>query len=85
MTVETASCMRIQRSASCASVAPSGTSGAQLLDRVEADLERHAGERLADVERLAVAVVVAVVVGGERRLARVLARQQARTRAARAR
>ena len=59
--------MRIQRSANCASVQPLGHQRAQLLDGLEAGLERHARERLPHVERLAVAVVVAVVVRGERR------------------
>ena len=49
-------CMRIQRSASWASVAPSGTSGRELLDGREARLVVDARERLADVEALAVAV-----------------------------
>ena len=69
MTVETASKLRIHRSASCASVAPSGTSGTQLVDDLEAELEVDAREGLADVELLAVAVEGAVVVGREARLA----------------
>ena len=38
---------------------------AQLLDRFQADVVGHAGERLALVEALALAVELAMVVGGE--------------------
>ena len=48
----------------------------ELLCRLDAGLEVDAGERLADVERLAVPVERAVVVGGERRVLRVATRQQ---------
>ena len=60
---------RAGRSPSAARTAPAGRSGSddssQLADRGQPDLERDAGERLADVEHLAVAVVVAVIVGRE--------------------
>jgi hypothetical protein len=55
-----------------------GNQRAQLLHRVEPDIERHARKRLAEVECLAAAVEVAVVVGAEGRLARVAAGQQPR-------
>ena len=48
-----------------ASVAPGGHERAQPLDGLEADLVGHAGERLALVERLAVAVEAAVVVAAK--------------------
>jgi hypothetical protein len=48
---------------------------AQLLDRLQAELEGHARERLPLVPVLAVAVVAAVVVLGELARARHLARQ----------
>ena len=73
----TASNIRIQRSASCVSVAPGGTSGRSSLDGLEADVVRHARERLSLVERLTLAIEVAVVVGGEHRVAPQLAGQQA--------
>lgn len=58
----TASNMRIQRSANCAG----GQQGAQFLDGGESGFVVDAGERLAAIERFAVAVEVAVVVRGER-------------------
>ena len=57
---------------------PAAISAAQLADRREADVEVDAGEGLAHVERLAVPVVGAVVVGGERGVLVVPAGQQAR-------
>ena len=70
MTVVTPGWSRTQRSATCAPWprrrAPAPR---ELAHGVEADVVGHAGERLADVERLAVPVVGAVVVGRERRVA----------------
>jgi hypothetical protein len=44
-----------------------GNQGAQPIHRLQTHVERHPGERLADVECLAVAIEVAVIVRGERR------------------
>jgi hypothetical protein len=49
----------------------------QLVDRFEGRFERHAGEGLTDIEGLAVAVEVAVVVGCKDRVPADLARKQA--------
>jgi len=45
-----------------------GGEGGNLARGGNADIERHAAERLADVERLTVPVVRAVVVGAELRV-----------------
>ena len=68
MTVETASNIRIQRSASWAIVSPSRHERAQLLDRVEADLEVARPENVSPTSkaspwRLKCAVVVGREVG----------------------
>ena len=65
MTVETASSIRIQRSANCAIVAPCGTSGRIASTAVERHVIGHAREGLAHVEGLAMAVEGAMVVGGK--------------------
>ncbi len=60
--------MRIHLRAICAIVAPSGTSSLSSATAAESDVVRHAGERLANVEGFAVAVVAAVIVGREDRV-----------------
>ena len=74
----TAGNSRIQRNASCASVAPSGTNGFQFLHRAQAGLEIHARKRLAAVKRLAVPVEIPMIVLRELAVARDFARQHAR-------
>ena len=58
ITVVTPGCCITQASATWAGVAPGGRQRGELAGRVHARLEVDAGERLADVERLAVPVVV---------------------------
>ena len=65
MAQETASNIRIQRSASCAIVASGGTSFSQPLDRIQPGIVIDAGEGLALIEGFTVPVEVAVIVGGE--------------------
>ena len=76
MTAVTPGWSMTQRSANAAVGRVAGDLG-DLPGGGDADVEGHAGEGLADVEGLAVAVEVPVVVGGERRRLVVLAGQQA--------
>jgi len=71
--------MRIQRSAICTIVAPAGTRPRNSSTNANPGVVVHAGERLAHVERLAVAVEQPVVGCVERGLLAHLARQQARS------
>ena len=73
----TPSNIRIQRSASWPSVAPRGHERPQLVHRLEPCFVWNAGERLSLVERFAVAVELAVIVGREHRVGPQLAGQQA--------
>ena len=77
MMAVTAGKSRHQRRAICAIVMPGGTSGLSASARLHAGLEGQAGERLADVERLPVAIVGPVVGRRELRVLVVFARKQA--------
>jgi hypothetical protein len=83
MTVVTPGWSMIHRKANCAIVIPRDTTGASSRTAV-ANLVRHTGERLTNVERLTVLVERPVVVGRERGRLVMLPGQQARRQGNRA-